>query len=444
MKIVLPVHHFPPRYSAGAELITLRLARWLQAHGHEVEVVCVEHIDRGQTHEIVAEQDRYQDLLVWRLSMNLGQVPDRFRWSYDNPWIGRWFAGYLARSRPTLVHIQSGYLLTASVLQAARAHGIPTALSLHDYWYICPRITLLRGDGGACAELPRDPAGCAWCMRLESRRYRWLDRLTAGWSGQIALRLDLGAARAAMAARRAHLSRALRWADAVIMPSRDLARRFASYVDPARMHIVRYGLDLEPFAAQRRGVPDSRLRVGFIGQIAPHKGIHLLIQAFHMLRTEEHPVELHIYGNLDANPDYVRFLRRLAGTDPRIHFHGRFENSRVAAILAGFGVTVVPSIWYEVGPLTIMESHAAGTPVIAAALGNMIDLVRDEVDGLLCQPTAADLARQLQRLIDEPTLLQRLRSGVCMPRSFDEEAGQLVAIYRSLIEQPTVVGREDG
>lgn len=47
MKILLAVHHFPPRYSAGAELYTYRLARWLLTHGHEAEVVCVETLDEG-------------------------------------------------------------------------------------------------------------------------------------------------------------------------------------------------------------------------------------------------------------------------------------------------------------------------------------------------------------------------------------------------------------
>jgi glycosyltransferase involved in cell wall biosynthesis len=175
------------------------------------------------------------------------------------------------------------------------------------------------------------------------------------------------------------------------------------------------------------------LRIGFIGHIAQHKSIHLLLQAFAALRTETQPIELHIYGGLDASLAYVAQLRQLAGDDRRGAFHGRFENTRVAEILANLNVVVVPSLWYENSPLAIMQAQAAGTPVVTAALGGMAELVCDGVDGLLFQPaSAADLARQLQHLIDDADLLPRLRSGVQPPRAIDDEMRQLITIYHSL------------
>jgi glycosyltransferase involved in cell wall biosynthesis len=176
------------------------------------------------------------------------------------------------------------------------------------------------------------------------------------------------------------------------------------------------------------------LRIGFTGQVAPHKGGHLLVKAFKLLRPATQPIELHIHGGLEARPDYVARLRQIAGNDPRIHFHGRFDNRRVGAILAGLDVTVVPSIWYENSPLAIHESHASGTPVITAALGGMAELVRDDVDGLHFQPNDADdLARQMQRLIDEPTLLARLRAGIPKPWSIDDEMQRMTGIYQNAI-----------
>ena len=283
MDIVLPVHHFPPRYTAGAELITTRYAHWLLAHGHRVEVVCIERIDQGDGRQISAERDEYQGIPVWRLAFNLAAAPDRFRWTYDNPLIGRWFIDYLERTQPTLVHVQGGYLITTSVLEAAHTLGIPTVLSAHDYWYLCPRITLLRSDGTICDEIPQDPAGCSWCMLMESRRYRLPNQVTRGLAGKIALAAGMSEQRQAMAARRARLAEALGWADAVVAPSRFLASRFAPLVQRERLHVSRYGLDLGPFLAQPRRTPDGTLRFGFTGQIAPHKGVHTLIDAFRRL-----------------------------------------------------------------------------------------------------------------------------------------------------------------
>jgi glycosyltransferase involved in cell wall biosynthesis len=445
MNIVLPVHHFPPRYSAGAELYTFRLARWLQEHGHRVEVVCIEAIDRPSSGELEAVQDNYEGIAVWRLAFDMAGADD-FRWTYDNPLLSAWFASYFRRNRPDIVHCQAGYLIGATPIIAACAVGIPTALTLHDYWFLCPRITLQRGDGSLCETIPDDPAGCAWCMRLESRRYRLPEQISAGLAGRVAQAITLGSGRREIADRRARLFAALGLPDAVIAPSRFLAERFAPFVVPERMHLSRYGLDPAPFAGLRRVAPDGTLRIGFTGQIAPHKGVHLLVEAFRKLQSHGRPIELHIYGGLEARPDYVARLRKLAAGDERVLLHGRFENARAAEILGRLDVAVVPSIWYENSPLAIMEAHAAGTPVVTTALGGMAELVRDGVDGLhFAAADAADLARRLQRLIDEPELLPALRSGIIMPRSIDDEMRQLNAIYHRLAPQPALeVGEVSG
>ena len=439
MKIILPVHHFPPRYSAGAELYTFRLARWLKARGHEVEVVCVESIDQGRPGDLRAAEERYEDITVWRLAFNLVDAAERLRWNYDNPLIGAWFADYLRRTEPDIIHFQAGYLIGVAPLAAAYAAGVPTVLTLHDYWYLCPRITMQRGDGSLCTTIPENPAGCAWCMRLERRRYRIPDRASGGLAGRVAQAIALHEEGDALADRRARLLPLLAVPDAVIAPSHFLAARFAPFVPAERLHISRYGLDLGPFQPWQMRADHSTLRIGFIGQIAPHKGVHLLVDAFCALRTNGRPAELHIYGGLDAQPRYVATLRRRAQDDSRIHFHGRFENSGAPAILSDLDVVVVPSAWYENSPLAIMEAQAAGTPVVTAALGGMAELVRDGVDGLLFRPAdSADLARKLQRLVDELELLPMLRSGVTLPRSIDDEMRQMMGIYQNILAQSAI------
>lgn len=429
MRILLPVHHFPPRYSAGAELYTLRLAQGLIRRGHQVEVVCVESISQGDD-RLTVVQDEHQGVPVWRLSFDLFG-PARRPWNYNNPLLREWFAQYARERRPDLAHFQAGYLLGAPPLEALAQAGVPTALTLHDYWFVCPRITLLRGDGTLCPKVPDDPAGCAWCLRLEQRRFREPDRLSGGLLG--ALARPLLPERRQIAERRAHLLPALALPGALIAPSHFLARQFAPYVPAGRLQVLRLGLDLTPFRAQTRPPRQAALRIGYVGQVAPHKGLHLLVEAFRLLRPAGRPLELHIHGGLEAHPHYAARVRALAGGDPRISFHGRFENQHAAAILAGLDLTAVPSTWYENSPLAILEAHAAGTPVVTSAMGGMAELVRDGVDGLHFAPgDPRDLARQLQRLVDEPALLDTLQRGVVSPWSIEEEQEQLLEIYQRL------------
>lgn len=443
MKIVLPVHHFPPHYSAGAELYTLRLARWLLVHGHEVEVVCVERINHGDEGELLAEYDNYQDVPVWRLSFNLNQAAATFDWSYANPLIGRWFAGYLERFRPDLVHLQSGYLLGAGVLEAARVQGVPTALTLHDFWFICPRITLLRGDGQVCEKIPTDPGACAWCMLLDSRRYRLPDQMTGGLVGRAVMALSLANPRKAIAERRACLNTALEWTDAVIAPTDFLKKVFTATVPTARVEVVRLGID----TAQLQQTPPPQtagaLRVGYIGQISAYKGVHLLVRAVQLLSASGRPVELTIYGDLERDPVYSRRLKQMIGHNDAIRLAGRFENGRIAEVMGSCDVMVAPSVWYENSPLAILEAQAAARPVIVSAMGGMAELVKDGVNGLHFRPgDAVDLARQIQRLRDEPDLLVRLSQGAQPPPTVDDEMQTLLGVYQRLVEQGVLAAKE--
>lgn len=432
MKIVLPVHHFLPRYTAGAELYTYRLARWLRHHGHDVEVVAVESVDHEKPGVLDVTSDTFDGIPVYRLHFNW-HAQER-HWEYDNPLIGEWFARYLEQERPDLVHFQAGYLMGIAPLRAAAAAGLPTVLTLHDYWFICPRWTLLRGDGALCCAVPDDPAECAWCLRLDRRRFRLPERVTGGMFGNMLQCAGFDPGRESIALRRKALLSSLALLDAVVAPSRFLAQQVRAYVQPERLHVSRPGLDLTLFSDVQRDKEHRTLRIGFIGQIAPHKGVHLLIAAFQKVQARFVRIELHLYGGLTANPGYVARLRRMAAKDPRIHFHGRIENTSVPATLASLDAIVVPSIWYENSPLAIMEAHAAGTPVVTADIGGMAELVRDGVDGLHFRfNDATDLARVLQQLVDEPDLLSRLRSGIQQPRSIDEEMVQVLAIYDDAI-----------
>ena len=66
MRIALAVHHFPPNYSAGAELRAFRTARWLANNGHDLRIITVESIKFGSCEEVIAEDDVYKGIKVHR------------------------------------------------------------------------------------------------------------------------------------------------------------------------------------------------------------------------------------------------------------------------------------------------------------------------------------------------------------------------------------------
>lgn len=456
MKVVLATHHFPPRYSAGAELYAYRTARWLRDQGHAIAVVCVESIsDDASGAGLRVEREDYDELAVYRLYFNLARTPDPFRWSYWNPDMGTWFEGFLREQAPDVLHLNSGYLLSGSVIPAAQAAGVPIVLVLHDYWFLCPRLTLQRPDGGLTVS-PNRPEDCAWCLMTQSRRYRLPDVASRGLVGRLATAW-LGRSRSprveAIEERRRLLRQALGQVTAFVAPSRFLRAIYIGQgLPPERFHLMPYGLDMRfwrpapsnPAKIQPDRQPSAVLRVGYLGQLVPHKGVHILVEAFRRLSLPGRggrEAQLTLYGDPDRNLNYVRRLRQLANGEPRITFAGAYDNRRVAEVLAGMDVCVVPSTWYENAPTVILEAQASGVPVITADLGGMAELVHHDVDGLLFRPgDADDLARQLQRLLDEPDLLPRLRANAPPVTTIDEQMRALMEVYVAVSQQRSAAG----
>jgi glycosyltransferase involved in cell wall biosynthesis len=432
MKILLPVHHFLPRYTAGAELYTYRLARWLSSHGHQPEVVCVESIEKGRTDALDVVQDQVDDIPVWRLSMDLMNAPQRRLWTFDNPLFGQWFDQHLARWQPDLVHFQAGYLIGVAPMRAVAQAGIPALLTLHDYWYLCPRHTLLRGDGSLCEAIPEDPAECTWCYEyLWEARHQRVNKATGGLYHAVMLRAMPKASRELMETRRKVMAEALRVPRFVLAPSEYMGRRAAPWVAPDRLRVQRTGIELGHFSGIEQKPVDDSFRVGYIGQITEIKGVHLLMDAFQRLHSRGKTIELHVHGGLADNA-FVRSLRQRAEADKRIELHGRFENARVGSILGALDVLVVPSLWYENMPLSILESYAAGTPVVTTETGGMAEPIQHDVNGLHFKlGDAGDLARQLQRLIDEPELLRAIKAGALASRSLSvaDELSAILPLY---------------
>jgi glycosyltransferase involved in cell wall biosynthesis len=432
MKVIIAVHHFPPHHTGGSEWEAYRIAATLQERGHDVRVICVENIDSGPAKGVAWEDDIFNGVRVRRLSFDEAAMPDPFRWEYDNPWIGDHLRQFLTEHRPDIFHLISGYLISASVLNVARQLQIPAVVSLMDYWFLCKRITMLRTDG-LVSTLPINPLTCARCMGEEKRRHRWLGRIVPIVES-LYWRLQKMDSRN-LQKRQTFLRQTLNQADAIISRSKFLRSIFIEAGGtPDRIIFLRQGLDLpdlSPEALKKTSSPPP-LRVGYIGQIAWHKGVHVLFEAAR--RMPNAPLIVKAYGDPTTFPDYSQRLRRFSARDRRLELAGSYPRGNLNKILSELDVIVVPSLWYENSPNVILEAFAYRTPVIASDLGGMAELVQDGKNGLLFpRGDANGLARQLQLLLDDPALLPALSSGIGPVKSAAQEIDELEEIYRDVI-----------
>ena len=175
---------------------------------------------------------------------------------------------------------------------------------------------------------------------------------------------------------------------------------------PDRIEVSDYGFAASPSGAGASARDaDAPLRVGFVGTLVWHKGVHVLLQAIQGLTGR---FSLHLHGDTAIFPGYTDRLRRMAHGLP-VTFEDGFDRDRVSTIYASLDVLVVPSLWPENSPLVIHEAFMHGIPVVGARIGGIPELVTDGVNGLLYEPFSADALRAtLQRLADDPGLARRL------------------------------------
>lgn len=433
IKILLAVHHFLPRYTGGAEREAYRTAAALQARGHQVRVLCVEHVDVGPCTGVAWEDDVYGGVAVRRLSFNQAAAPDPFQWEYDNPWIGDHLADLIAQDRPDIFHLMGGYLISGRAVLVARQLGVPVVVTLVDFWYLCRRITMLRSDG-RLSTLPIRASQCARCLGEERRRYRLPAQLApalmdAYWRNQPqqSERFE---------ARQNFLLGTLNQADLVICRSLFFRTVYGEAgLAAERSVFLRQGFDVPDCLAisLRKTRRTGPLRVGYIGQIASHKGVHVLLQAARQLA--ELPLTVQIFGDTSRFPAYARSLQQLRGGDTRIQIGAAFNRPEdLTDIYRNLDVLVVPSVWYENSPNVILEALAHRTPVIVSDLGAMTELVQPEKNGLAFEPgNPQSLARQLARLVEQPELLTALTAGIGPVPTMADEINELELHYQHLV-----------
>jgi len=193
-----------------------------------------------------------------------------------------------------------------------------------------------------------------------------------------------------------------------------------------------YGIELP--GGNFSKIISSKTRFGFIGRITFVKGVHLLLEAFASLSAQEE-AHLTIYGETDEkSKKYGQALKDDFGHFSNIDFAGRVDNASISQVYRQLDILVVPSIWPENSPITILEAQAHGVPVTASDVPGIADLVQHEVNGLVfTNQNAQDLARQMVRCLNEPGLIASLAQNSTAVKSMPDNAQEMVAIYRSVL-----------
>jgi glycosyltransferase involved in cell wall biosynthesis len=439
MRVMYLTHQYLPRHVGGTEIYTHGLARRATQAGFPVTVVTYHESPSGQAADYGVFPQEHEGIPVREIHYNLSVAPDPARYEYDNPFTAEVLAREIEAFRQDLVHVMHAMKLSGSALAVCRKLGVPFVVTLCDFWFVCPRHTLLKWDGSLCSG-PEHRLACVKCLHHTHGFFR--HRLVSLPEEPMAREIRRGIARRARepadfwrdvrAARRRnrYLRRELLGARRIVALSAFQKTMMVGNGFPAeRVDVIEHGLEVEGLApVVRRSAPVPRLV--YIGSLVPHKGPHVVLEA--LARAPRACVELMIYG-APPETDYGARLAKLAGADTRVRLMGLVPPSELGRVLAEADALVVPSLWYENDPLVVKAAFYVGRPVLASRIGSLAEMVTPGRNGWLLAPgDARAWAAAIERLVADPTALPAEVGSV---KTMDDNAREMFDIYRKEARQ---------
>lgn len=191
--------------------------------------------------------------------------------------------------------------------------------------------------------------------------------------------------------------------------------------------------------------PGSPATIVCIARLIPVKGLPYLFEAIARVRESHPAIRFLLYGDGPPQPSArIRASAERCDLDADLIFAGTYAREQLPAIMAAADIFVLPSL-NEGFPLTVVEAMACSRPIVATAVGGILDLLQDGVTGLLCPPgDAMSLARALCQLIEHPE--QRARLGEAARSAYEGgpfHPEQAVRSYVAMYEETVRIARDD-
>jgi glycosyltransferase involved in cell wall biosynthesis len=215
---------------------------------------------------------------------------------------------------------------------------------------------------------------------------------------------------------------------------------------PARkMHVLPMGINLagfEPRSDRSTGVR----RIGYLARVAPEKGLHLLCEAYRLLRQEYRlsPMRLEVAGYLAR--EHQSYLAQIQermkswGLETEFQYHGVLDRKGKIEFLRQLDVFSVPVMFDDPKGLPVLEAMACGVPVVQPTRGGFPEIQANTSGGILFEPgEARSLADGIRSvLLDEElagTLKRNGVEGVHRHYSVERMADRTMSLYDSLIHR---------
>ncbi|MBU7583272.1 MAG: glycosyltransferase family 4 protein [Nostoc sp. TH1S01] len=321
----------------------------------------------------------------------------------------------IMRFSPEIVHVHNFFpLLSPAVYDACYAAGVPVIQTLHNYRLACPKAMPFR-DGKICEDcigtlIPWSSVvhGCYRNSHIQSSVVAAMTtwhRLTGTWHKRVNGYIVL-----TQFQKEKMIQAGLPAEKIYIKPN------FVFHTDSKKSDIRR----------------DNYLL--FVGRLSEEKGVSVLIDAY---IGNNISTPLKIVGDGPLRQALQQQVQQ-AGYTKLIEFLGHQDKSIVMELMKKAKFLVLPSIWYEGFPLTIVEAFASRLPVIVSKLGSMAEIVENQVSGLHFEAgNSQDLATKIKWAINHPEFMSNYGNNARLSYESKYSSAvnykQLISIYNKFI-----------
>lgn len=400
MKILMVNKFLYPR--GGSESYMLYLAEHLSRLGHEVEYFGM-YDEKNTVGNSAGLYTKNMDFHSKGLSRFL--YPFRIIYSTEAK---KKIMQVIDDFKPDIVHMNNiNFQLTPSIIDGIKKKGIPLVQTVHDYQMICPNHLLYNFD----RNIP-----CEKCVKgsfLHCIRNKCIHgSLVKSILGVIEAKLY-------------SVLKTYKKVDLFVCPSHFLENKLLS----ARGYYRGKTITIHNFIDKEKFTDTDRTQdsyIVFVGRLSKEKGIENIAGAARLL------------------PQYTFIV---AGSGPDEEMLTGIPNLRLAGFLTGDKLTdligkakvlLLPSVCYENCPLSILEAHAMGVPVVTMNSGGMAELVKDGVTGTLVNvPTPEGIAQKLKETLEHEDYYTMLRENCKQEKdnilSIKSYADILIKEYEKLI-----------
>lgn len=383
MKILFLSNMYPPHVIGGYETLCQEAVEGLAKRGHKVSVLTSTHgfdgeVSEGNVHRFLSLES---DLQFYKMK-ETWSYPQRRRRNLDH------LRRLIAIERPDIVFIWGMWNLSKRLAWEAEKLVGPRVV----YYFANP-----------------------WPIEANMHQAFW-DAPATSFTKNIAKRLMRIAARIVLREEWEKIPLQFEHAPCCSAAQRD--QLLEAGVPLKDAPVIYEGIDLRNYLtqAEKRSFENKNgsLSLVFVGILAEHKGVHTTIEALNQLSANERKrVHLTILGK--GHRQYEKRLQNLVRQSQSpdiVTFLSPIPRSELPEFLGRYDVLLLPSIWAEPLARIMQEGLACGMAIIGSANGGTAEIIAHGKNGLLFEAgNARDLAVQIQRLLEEPSLLRVLAAN---------------------------------